>query len=211
MKKVKPVADFIRFPAPEKVTFCRNVSSKMAAEIVFLNPVIPLDEVNAAIDAFEAAILATKDGSHTAIAMMHEQESVLNTIFYALLGFVDRIANGDTVILLSSGFHLSKEPVRHPKSELAVLDSKHSGSVIIVCKPEIDTDAYIIQISEALSPEVLNAAADTTEVWETVKVSSHCRYEHQGLKSGTYYRFRIALVSKLGTTDFCAPVTKLIY
>ena len=93
--------------------------------------------------------------------------------------------------------------MRKSKPDFAVLDGKHSGEVITVAKASKNTDAYVVQVAEVIN-------ADTQTPWVILAVTSHCRYHHQGLKHATYYKFRVALVSSSGTTDYSTAVTKLV-
>ena len=76
MRKLKVLTSFTKLPIVNKASFCRNVVIKMTDNVHFLYPDVSLAEASAALDAFEAAILAAKDGAHTAISIRNDCEKV---------------------------------------------------------------------------------------------------------------------------------------
>jgi len=74
IKKIKALLDFNKFSIAEKIYFFRNVIAKLTDNPFFPNPDVPLSELKALFDDFEAAMLAAKDGSHTAVSAMHDKE-----------------------------------------------------------------------------------------------------------------------------------------
>ncbi|MEI8208429.1 MAG: fibronectin type III domain-containing protein [Methylococcales bacterium] len=203
MKKAKPLLDFVQLPPLEKVGFCRNVSGHLASDPVFLNPTVPLDEVNAAIDAFEVSILNTHDGSRTAKAIMREHELIINTMFTTLNAFVNTVANGNEAILRSSGFNVLRQPVSHVKAVLAINYTEHSGCLEFDSARIDKVVAYIWQIYMGVLP-----IAETD--WVPFKTTTQCKCTIEGLTPGLYITVRVAYVSSAGTSDFGAPVTILI-
>jgi hypothetical protein len=71
MKKLKVVTGFTRYALVDKASFCHNVINKMTDNVLFSMPDVPLAEALDALNALDAAILAAKDGSHTAISAYH--------------------------------------------------------------------------------------------------------------------------------------------
>ena len=129
MKKLKVLTSFTRLPIVDKASFCRNVLVKMANNILFGAPDVSLAEATAALDAFDAAILAAKDGAHTAISIRNDCEKVVDAKFILLAKYVDRIADGDETTILSSGFNESRQPSTPAKEELTVKDGDFPGSI----------------------------------------------------------------------------------
>ena len=203
MKKIKVLVDFIQFSVAVKVAFYRNVIAKLTDNPDYPSPDVPLVEAKAVVDNFEAAIVAAKDGSHTAVSAMHDVEIRTDGVFTILAHYVDRVAAGDETKILSSGFHPSKQPVAQQKATLAIIDGSHSGSVKFVAKAVDKTGAYIWQYTPGPLP--INESE-----WITAAISTYSYYELDGLTVGTIYYFRVAAVTPDGTTDFCAPVQKLV-
>ncbi len=203
MKKITVVLDFIPYAVSEKVTFCRNVNDKLFGNALYPAPDVTLVDAKAAVDALETAILAAKDGGHTAISAMHDAEKRVNDIYRKLANYVDRTAAGDETSILSSGFHISKQPVITPKAELAAVDGDHSGSVRLVAKALLGAVAYLWQMA-------IDDGAGTELIWTAIGSSTRANFEVNDLEVMKRYKFRFAAVTVDGTTDYCAPVTKII-
>ena len=69
MRRIKVLLDFMAYPVVEKVAFYRNISIQLADTTVFPTPDIPLATIKTVVDDFESAVLAAKDGAHSAIAV----------------------------------------------------------------------------------------------------------------------------------------------
>ncbi len=199
MRKSKPLLDFIKLQPEVKVTFYRNIALQFASNPLFSTTDVSLADMKAAIDQFEAAILASQDGSRTAKAVMHDCEAAADKMFHIVLNYVDRIADGDETVIISSGFNVSSQPVPHQKSILTVTDGGHSGSVKLTGTLGPDGVACEWQM------RVLG-----TTVWIRIKTTSQASCEVDGLTPSTYVEFQYSVVSRKGTSDFCAPVVKLI-
>ena len=63
-------------------------------------------------------MFAAKDGSHTAVSVMHDKEKIADKTFHIVANYVDKIADGDETQILSSGFHGSKQPTPRQKTHL---------------------------------------------------------------------------------------------
>ncbi|MFZ4455452.1 MAG: hypothetical protein ACOYOT_04455 [Bacteroidales bacterium] len=203
MKKVKVVVDFIQFSVAAKIVFYRNVIDKLTDNATFPTPDTPLEGANAAVDKLETSYLAAQDGSRTAIAAMHSDEEAADNLFRILAAYVDRVAAGDEVILLGSGFHLSKQPAPATKSALTVADGAHSGSVKLIAKAVDKAGAYLWQYAKDAQP-------DTDAGWTLAATSTQSTYELSGLSVATKYYFRMAAITPSGQTDYTPAVLKVV-
>ena len=201
MKKV--LLNFIQFPVTDKVSFYRNSVAKTTGNALFPTPEISMADLTAALDLFEAAIVAASDGSHIAISALHDCELATDKKFRILAHYIDKIADGDETTILSAGFQASKDAATRNKMPLSAYDGSHSGSVILDSKAIEKAGAYIIQIAEGAGPFVESD-------WRIVAIVTQARYEVTGLIKGKVYSFRVAAVTPTGTTDYCAPVEKLV-
>lgn len=199
MRKSKPVLDFIEYQPAIKIAFYRNVVVQFTNNPLYDPPDVPLDTIKISIDLFEASLLASKDGSRTATAIMHDNERATDKLFRIVLNNVDRIADGNETTIISSGFNVSSQPVLHQKATLTVLDGSHSGSAKLIAKADPDGTAYDWQMR----------VQGTTE-WIHIKTTSYASCEVDGLTPSTFVEFRFAVISRKGTSDYCAPVVKLI-
>lgn len=203
MKKLKVILDFVRYAIAEKIEFYRNIVARLTDNPFFPNPDESLADVKQAVDKLEAEFLASRDGGHTAIASMRSYEKVVDRLFHNLAAYVDRIANGDEVKILSSGFYLTKQPELPDKPELSVTDGAKSGCAKLNAKALANGGAYIWQIANDTLPL-------TEDGWTIVGYSTSANYEVTGLTAGSTNYFRIAIITTAGVTDYSAPVKKLI-
>jgi len=199
MKKVSVLIDFIKLSVAEKIVFLRNVIGNLTGHSTFTNPDVTLADGKMKADKLESASLAAKDGSHTAISAMHDAEQDVDTYLRKMSGYINRIADGDETLILSSGFHATKQtPSGYVKLPLTVLDGKNSGSVQLVAKAVDKAGAYIWEMSR-----------NKTE-WITLGHSTRADFDVDGLNVGEICYFRSAAITPGGTTDFTDPVMKVI-
>jgi hypothetical protein len=203
MKKNRTLLDFIKLTGAGKVTFFRNVIDKLTDNSNFTTPDVSLKKSKSAVDAFETSILAARDGGHTAVANMHANETAADEIFRILAAYVHRVAAGDEAKILSSGFHVSNQPVKPPKAVLAVVDGAHSGSVKLVARAVDKAGAYIWQIAKDAVPDVESG-------WTMVGTSTRASYDIADLTVTSRYHFRVSAVTPNIVTNFCHPVSKII-
>lgn len=203
MKKIKVLLDFIKLSVAEKIAFYRNVIAKLTDNPAYPTPEVPLTDAKTAVDALETAYVAARDGSHTAISAMHDNEVAANAIFYKLAAYVDKVAEGDETKILSSGFHESRQPAPRQKPQLSAGDGANTGSVKLIAKAVDRAGAYIWQSAKESLP------VEESE-WVLVATGTRSYYEITGLTVGGKYYFRVAAVTPDGTTDFSAPVLKVV-
>lgn len=203
MKEFKVLLDFVQFAVAVKLVFFTNILAKLTANPLFQSPDVPLSEVKIALDLFEAAIIAAADGGQTAKSAMRDAEKKVTLMFKNLAHYVDRIANGNETIILSSGFNMSKQPVIPAKDVLKVSDGEHSGSAVLEASIYPRGVSYVWKMAKGLLPDHENG-------YELIAVTTQSTYTVMGLTPATYCYFIVSAVTSKGMTDFCAPVTKLI-
>lgn len=203
MKKTKALLDFIQLSVVVKIAFYRNTLTRLTGNETFLNPDVSLAEAKAAVDALEAAYLATQDGSHMAVSAMHDAEDKADDLFRILVAYVNRIAGGNETEILSAGFHVSRQSGAIQKSELEAQDGDNSGCVWLVARAVEKAGAYIWQIAKDVLPT-------SDEGWITAGYSTQSYFQVKGLTVGSKYYFRVAAITPSGQTDYTAPVAKVV-
>jgi len=201
MKKV--LLSYIQFTPPVKASYYRNVVAKFTGNVLLPTPIPTLAEVVAALDKFEADIIAARDGGHLANAIMRDSEIALDKMFRSLAHYVERIADGDETIILSAGFQATKDLTSRIKAPLSAFDGDHSGSIKISYKANDRAGSYIIQWSK-------DALPTTDSGWEVLATVTQTTYVLNNLVVGCYYYFRVAAVTPDGVTEFSAPIRKLV-
>jgi hypothetical protein len=200
MKKDKVVLDFIKSPVAQKLEFTRGVISKMKTNPKFTDPDVAVEDLEAKADLLETRSVAALSGGKEATALMHQTEAELDDMLRKMAKYVDRIADGDNAIILSSGFNLAKQPAPALRPEFSVELGEKSGSVIIRRQAIEGARSYIWQYYMGETP----AANDAD--WITAQVTSKASVEITGLTPLTKYWFRSAVVTATGTSAFNSPV-----
>jgi len=201
MKKV--LLSFIQIAPPAKASYYRNVVAKVTGNVLLPNPIPSLADISAALDKFEADILAARDGGHLPIAVMHDTEIMIDKMFRSLAHYVERIADGDETIILSAGFQATKDVATRVKSPLTARDGDHSGSIKLDYKANERAGSYIIHWCK-------DALPTTESGWEVLAYVTQTSYVLHNLVVGSYYYFRVAAVTPDGVTEFSAPIKKLV-
>jgi len=134
MKKTQVAWDFIKYPVTEKVAFYNNIIVKLTDNPTFPWPPVSLVDTKTAVNKLEAAIIEARDGGHSAVSIMHDNEKLTDNLFRILANYVESVANGDETTILISGFHGTKQPTPIQKATLAAANGPHSGSVKLTSK-----------------------------------------------------------------------------
>lgn len=199
MRKYKTVLDAIKMSVPEKIAFCENVSVSMKAEAeTFKTPDKSLTEFDADVTNLRTSSQASLNGGRAEKAFMYQMEALVDEDLRVLSRYVDRIANGDDVIILSSGFHLAKQPIPAQKAIMEAENAKIPGTVNVKRQAVDGSKSYLWQHS-----------VDGKE-WTFAGASTSSRYTINDLIPVTRYFFRAASVTVEGTSAFTEPVSLVV-
>ena len=198
MKKDHAVLDFVKAPIAIKIETGRSVEIKMRPNPIFAKPDVPFDDLKASTDLLETRNVAALNGGKEATALLHQAEEDWVNKMRLTARFVDRIADGDSAIILGAGFNLAKQPTPAARPEFSVEQGEKSGSVVLQRKRVDGARSYIWQQS-----------IDGNE-WITTQTTAQASVELTGLTPLTKYWFRVAAVTITGTSDFNDPVTQVV-
>jgi len=203
MRKDRIVMSFQKLTRSDKVSKGRQVSTMMQANPKFGDPDVTYDQLKAATDKLEKSILAAASGGKEETALMNQAEAEWDKIMRLVARYVERIADGDGAVMLSAGFDLAKQTNPGQRAEFSVEHNGKSGAVILKRRAVEGAKTYLWQMSSSLLPESDND-------WKQVKVSTQSTVEISGLTPLSKYWFRGSVVTKEGTSDFCAPVMHVV-
>ena len=187
MKRDHVVLDFIYFPVAHKIEIGKSVESKMRNNALFANPDVPLDDIKAATDLLESRNVAAMSGGKESTALMHQAEEDWSKKMRLEALYVDRIADGDSAVILSAGFSLAKQP----------------GSVVLRHKRIEGARSYVWQYCIGENP------TDNSS-WVIADVTPQATVTLTGLTPLTKYWFRVAAVTIDGTGEYCTPVMQVV-
>lgn len=203
MKKSKVVLDFIKFSIAEKIMFFRNVIAQMTGNASFPTPDVALTEAKTAVDTLETDHAAAKSGAHVLVSKMRRSEEVADNLFRKQAAYVDRIADGNETIILSSGFHVSKQPEPSVREAFVVEAGENPSEIILIRKAQPGARSYVWQYC-------IGALPTNTQPWVFAGASTQTRYVIKGLESGSKCWFRVAAVTATGQGPWSDPVMKVV-
>jgi len=203
MKKVHVVFDFIQLPIPEKVAWGRKIYGEMDTNPAFPLPDVPLVVIKGDTDLLETTYLNARNGGKESTVLMHQAEDVWNDNMRKTARYVERIANGDSAIVLSAGFNLAKQPIPAQRSEFSAEAGKNSGSVLLRRQAVPGAKSYIWQFC-------INALPETEDGWKIAEVTGKASVELVDLNPVTKYWFRVASVSSQGTSAYNDPIMHVV-
>lgn len=157
MKKDHSVLDFVRLSVAQKVEFGRNVIVKVKASPKFATPDVSIEELEAKNTLLETRSVAAMSGGKEATALMHQTEDEWVDLMRKMARYVDRIADGDSAVILSAGFDLAKQPAPVERPEFSAEHGERSGSVLLRHIGVAGARSYIygsITKAKSLKPQV---------------------------------------------------------
>lgn len=170
---------------------------------LFPNPDITCDEIKTATDHLESRNVAAMNGGKESTALMHQAEEDWCKKMRLMALYVERIADGDSAVILSAGFSLAKQPSPSTRSDFSVELGEKSGSVILRHKRIEGARSYIWQYCIGENP------TDNSS-WVIAEVTPQASVEITGLTPLTKYWFRVAAVTINGTGEYCVPVMQVV-
>ena len=203
IKIITALLDFVSIPIKNKPAVFNSILNHLTDNIYFTTIDPPLAALRLAVDNLEQAILAADDGSHIAISAMHDSDKAVTLLFKNLVGYVNRIANGNLTKILSSGFTPSSQPAAHDKAVLAITDAPHSGSVKATTQTVDRAGAYHWE-------KRITTGAGVKGEWVAAGLTTQSTIILEGFEVGAIVEVKVRAVTPAGTTDFCAPVSKLV-
>ncbi len=180
--------NFMRLSDSDLETKAGFILQSMTGNPHFLTPIPTLADLQTAVAAYSAALVNAADKSRMKVAEKNQARQTLELLLGQLGMYVMYIANGDEVILTSSGFSLAKTP------EPQII--ANPGSVSLTPGVSVgEMEAFCKTVAGARSYNHLITPAPLTEesVWESTS-SSRSKMRYSNLVSGEKYYVRIEAV-----------------
>jgi len=203
MKKEHVVLDFVKIPFAHKIEVGRNVETQMKSNPSFATPDVPYTDMKAGTDLLEVRYMASLSGGKVETALLHQADDAWVDNMRTQAYYVDRIAKGDSAIILSSGFNLSKQPSPSTRAEFSVELGEMSGSVLLRRQKVDGARSYIWQLYMGEFP------ANETD-WTNVQVTTQVSVILSRLLPLNKYWFRVAAVTASGTSAFSIPIMQVV-
>jgi hypothetical protein len=199
MAKDHVVLDFLRYSVVEKISFSDMIQLRMGSNPLFPTPDVPMTTLKANNDALRVAYDAAQKGGKEETLLMHQAEDEWDDVMRKEANYVDRIADGDGAIILNAGFNLAKQRTPAKRAEFTAHQGDKSGTAQLRRLAVEGATAYIWQYCK--DPVPMDESA-----WITANTTAQSTAIISGLTPLTRYWFRVAAVTRQGTTDYTGPL-----
>jgi hypothetical protein len=206
MKKIKRVKlEVTDLSEPELLAFGRNVQTKLNESTTFDTLDSKTSMLGGALDLLDARIKAV-DQKETELDQAHAQlddqrELVIN-ILASLGAGVEQIAEGDTTVVLASGFQVQAErspvgPLAAPQNVRATM-ADIEGQMKVRWNRVRGARAYIVEYMPESGGE-----------WKQAGIVTKVNFTLTGLESGKRYRVRVCAVGASGQGPWSDEALKM--
>jgi hypothetical protein len=197
---LKAVLNMSRLSVPAKISKSNLVLSSIKLKPdVFKNPSPSLEVVKTTIDELEAAWKESEDGGNNKKNTMRDKEAALLKIMNDVANYVEAVADGDITIIHLAGLEAKKMPTR-VQNEFEVKYGKGSGTVVVRLKA-LPRAAYVWQYAK-------DSISNGT--WVDAGTTLTSKITISGLAVGVTYWFRVAVIDKVGRSEFNAPISLVV-
>jgi hypothetical protein len=170
MKIISILLDFLRLSIPLKITKGRNVVTEMTDNPSFTTPDVPLADLSEVNDLLESRLIASQNGGKEETILLHQAEEIWNNLMRKEARYVERIADGNEAIMISSGFNTSKQPTPAIRPEFSAEAGQKSGSVVLRRQAVKGARAYVWQFC-------INNIPEEEDGWKIAQVSGKASVE----------------------------------
>jgi len=199
MRRIKVIINYSHLSVLELIELARNSAIKMAANAtVFVTPDVLYAAINTAATLLETKYNAAQGGGKQQTSEMNQAQKALLELLRQQALYVERIANGNESIILSSGFETSRQPVYTAQPDFEASNGEHSGEVLLKHKAVQGAKSWVWQYS-----------TDGIE-WTHSGISTQTSYLVTGLTPVSKYWFRSAYVTIDGQSEWSNPVSEVV-
>jgi len=179
---------------PDLIAACGRILTELANNPHYAAPRPPLADIEAALQAFVAAVQAIDGRPFTRVAR-DKARTVLVQLMRTLALYVQEVSKGDREVLLGSGFplqsgrQLSTKPATPRNLRLI---QGNTGSLQVRC----------IAVAHARSYQWRVATAQSPTAWNLVLSSTKANTVLEDLVPGVQYLVQVRAIGAKGTSDW---------
>lgn len=207
MKRIpKARGGFQRLTDEQFSTLGSIICNAMESNIHFDTPLPEIEDVKSATDDFnEKLAMARRKGSPYDTAVKNEARKELGKVLAELAFYVNKVADGNLPVLLSSGFYVSGDhrtqyvPTRVEGVKLS--DGRQSGQIIL--RFDMQENIRMYEYSYSFEKD-----EDKEHIWsEVFKTSSSSGNLIASAVPGLYYFARVRAINTKGIGEWSEPVS----
>ncbi len=203
MRKIKVIIDYKHKSIIEFIDFCLYIIKSMTGNPLFPDPDTPLAGVKASVDLLKDKHDASLSGNKAAKEGVKIARKATEKLIKVNGSYVDRIADGDSEIIASSGYEASKQPAPAIRPEFYVTVGAEDGEIVLIRKAVRNAASYLWQYVPHPIPE-------ESKLWILAGVSTQAKCVIQNLDSGSKYWFRVAAITTKGQLPWSEPIMKVV-
>ncbi len=199
------VYNFSKLKDADLILTAETIRLAMTANVHFPSPSPALDSLLIHTNAFAASLKATvQTGDKTKMDSRNELKQKLVNTLEELADYVTRQANGNALLLISSGYTIIQPgtitTIGAPK-EIQAQKGTKSGDVQTSVNPVLGAQSYLHQYTSRLLAE--------TNQW-ICTLSTKCKNTFTGLEPGKRYWFRVATIGLNNQVIYSGIVSRII-
>lgn len=203
MRRIKVLLEFVRYSIAIKIEYYRNIITRMTGNPRFPEPDVALTLLTTAVTTLETDFNAAQSGSHEAKARLGKSEKAADVLFRKEALYVDRIADGDPEVILSSGYETTSQPKPATHPVFSVEHGENPQEIIARCKKIPGARSYAWQFCEGDYPSLLD------KDWTLAGITTQVRITISRLKSLTRYWVRVCAVTSEGMQPWLDPLSAI--
>lgn len=205
MSTRKLILDFSTLKDAELSPKAEHIVTSMTDNAAFPTPTPTLATVQTGINTYNTALArAINRGTKVDTLQKDQARKALETLLVHLGNYVTEVADGNAIMLASSGFDLSK--IRQkigalPKPEnFKLTPGNNKGSMEVSVKKVMHADFYEFQFAELTNDDA---------AWQT-RTTQKRKMTIDGLTSGKQYKFRVAAAGSDPTRNWSEEMISYI-
>ena len=195
---------FQKLAAGKLLTKALNISSNMNGNTYFPTPTPDMPTIDAAIAAYQSAVVAAENRDKAAVQVKKQTRISLIVLLNQLATYINFTANGDIVMLGTTGYDLYKnaEPVVVEKPTLSSLTAGPNPS-------QLTTKAKGGKGARSMMHQYTTNAIMPENGWTSITTTSKT-YTFSGLTKGQEYWVRVAAVGSNGQVVYSDPLSRIV-
>ena len=203
MKKIN--LGFNRYTDAALLVLAQAILAALTGNAFFPAPIPALADLQTAINDYMAALSAAQEGGKTNVATKNARKQELIDLLIQLGNYVMLTANGDEVMLTSSGFPLTKERQPLPplvQPEIIKLENGiNSGELNVIITSVPGARTYVYQYTQDPLTDNSNWASNN---------STLVKFSFNNLEAGKKYWCRVAAYGRNEQVVYSNAVSRIV-
>jgi hypothetical protein len=204
MIRRKVIISYAHLAIDMLIELVRFVITKLTGNPNFTTPDPTIAELKDMADALEAKNIAAQEGGRQARSERKDARKKMLDGLRSLALYVEKIADGNETIMVSSGLYLSKEPQPAQKDDFWVIRGPNSGDILAGCVRYPKARTYVWLRYTGANPP------DDKRQWTLAGVSTQTRIGLTDLDSGSKEWLCYCAVTSAGMMAWSEPISIII-